>query len=165
MAALAALVIARADMPLPPPHTHAVTSLNGNIRAVSDPDTGTHIEHVRDKRVLWRIPGFYWWLFAADDGKHLVTGYLGMNLIPTDYRDDLVLFTFWREGEKVEEVTLNEFIPDRRILQRTVSHYNWGTIEGIDARGRLKVQRADDKVFYFDLTSGKRIRVKGLTRR
>ncbi len=146
---------AQADSPLPPPKRHAVLSPDGRTQAISDPKAGTSVVRLQDKKLLWRVPGFYWWLFVANDGKHLVTAYIGMNLIPTDSRDDLVLFTFWREGQRIEEITLKEFIPQRTILRRTISHLYWGSIEGIDARGRLKVERADKRIFYFDVTSGK----------
>jgi hypothetical protein len=68
-----------------------------------------------------------------------------------------VLFSFWREGTRIRDVTIRDFAPDHRIFQRTASHYEWGTIEGIDPRGRLKVNRADGKTFLFDVTTGKEL--------
>jgi hypothetical protein len=78
-----------------------------------------------------------------------------LNLIPTNSTDDLVLFTFWAEGQKLRDVTLKEFVPDRRFLQQTASHYYWGIVHGIDAQGHLKVERADKKIFLFEVTTGK----------
>lgn len=153
---LAVCAPARADTPLPPPRKHIVKSADGAVRAVSDPQAGTQIEAVPGGRILWHLPGWYRSLFVANDGKHLVTGYDGLNLIPTQPSDNLVLITFWREGRKIKEVTLKEIVPDRRILKRTVSHYLWGHIEGIDAKGRLRVKRADDTIFYFDVASGEK---------
>ncbi len=95
-------------------------------------------------------------MFVANDGKHLVTEYDGLNLIPTDFADDLVLLTFWREGKKVREVRVKDFIPDRRILERTESHYEWGRVDSVDAQGHLKVERADGKTFLFDVTTGEK---------
>jgi hypothetical protein len=154
--ALAVCAPARADTPLPPPRRHIVKSADGTVRAVSDPRTGTQIEAVPGGRILWHLPGWYRSLFVANDGKHLVTGYNGLNLIPREPSDSLVLITFWREGRKIKEVTLSEIVPDRRILKRTASHYFWGHIEGIDGQGPLRVKRADDTIFYFDITSGEK---------
>jgi hypothetical protein len=79
-------------------------SPNGRIRAISDPKAGTHVEDVKQHKVLWSFPDWHPSLFVADDGKHLVTQYDGSNLLPTDFSDDLVLLTFWREGRKFRDV-------------------------------------------------------------
>ena len=147
---------ARGDTPLPPPTKVTVTSPSGRIHAISDPKADkTRVEDARSHKVLWSIPDWYRALFVADDGKHLVTEYDGLNLIPTDFTDDLVLFTFWREGRKLREVRVRDFIPDHHLLEHTASHYYWGTVDSIDAQGRLKVERADRKVFFFDVTTGR----------
>jgi hypothetical protein len=143
-----------ADEPLGPPSKFTAESPNGSIVAVADPAVGSvSIRSARSDQELWSIPGWHRWVFVADDGLHAVIGYDGMNLIPVDFSDSLVLFTFWSEGRKVREVTLREFVPSRSILKRTVSHYYWGGIERID-HGELLVQRADEKVFRFRLTDG-----------
>jgi hypothetical protein len=153
---VAALVVgvAKGDTPLPPPSKVTVTSPNGAIRVVSDPKTGTRVEDVKQHRVLWRLPDWHRAMFVANDGKHLVTEYDGLNLIPTDFTDDLVLLTFWREGRKIREIRVRDLFPDHSILLRTASHYAWGHIEGIDAEGRLRMQRVDGKTFLFDVTTG-----------
>ena len=148
---------ARGDEPLPPPSKVTVTSRNGAIRAVSDPKSGTRVEDLKRRKILWRLPRWHRSMFVANDGKHLVTGYAGLDLIPTGYTDELVLITFWHDGKKIREITVAEMFPDRHILRRTVSHYAWGRIDGIDARGRLKVKRVDGKTFYFDVSTGKKI--------
>jgi hypothetical protein len=145
---------ARGDEPLPPPSRIIATSPNGAIRAVCDPNAGTTIEDVERRAVLWRLPGWYRSVFVANDGKHFVTGYDGLNLLPRDFNDDLVLLTFWREGRKIREIRVRDLVPDHSILERTASHYYWGRIESIDAQGRLKVNRADGKTFFFDVTTG-----------
>jgi hypothetical protein len=154
---VAALVIGvvRGDTPLPPPSKVTATSPNGAIRAVSDPRAGTSVEDAKQHKVLWRLPDWHRSLFVANDGKHLVTEYDGLNLIPTDFRDDLVLLTFWQEGKKIREITVRDLFPDHRILRRTASHYAWRETIGIDEQGRLKMQRVDGKTFLFDVATGK----------
>ena len=41
-------------------------------------------------------------------------------------------------------------MPDHHILGQTASYYHWGKVDGIDAQGRLKVERADGKIFLFE---------------
>ena len=148
---------ARADSPLPTPAIVTALSPSGHIRAVSDPKGGTRVEDVKQHKVLWSLPDWHRSLFVADDGRHLVTQYDGLNLLPTDFSDDLVLLTFWREGTKFRRVRVRDLLPDHRILRRTASHYHWGNVHGIDPQGRLKVERADGKIFFFDISTGKTI--------
>ena len=145
---------ARGDMPLPPPSKVTVTSPSGRIRAISDPQLGTTVEDTAQQRVLWRMPEWHRAIFVADDGKHVVTEYDGLNLIPIDFSDDLVLLTFWREGSKIREVRVKDLFPDHSLLRRTVSHYTWGEVEGIDEHGRLRVRRIDGTTLLFDVTTG-----------
>lgn len=100
------------------------------------------------------MSGWFRWLFVSNDGNHAVTGYAGMNLIPVNYTDDLVLLTFWEKGKKIRKVTLKEIVPSKSILTRTVSHYHWGTIDGINDKGSLVVNRSDGKILLFDVTTG-----------
>ena len=85
-----------ADRSLPPPAKVNAMSPSGRIRAISDPKAGTSVEEVTQHKVLWSIPAWHRRLFVADDGKHLVTQYDGLNLLPTDFTDDLVLLTLAR---------------------------------------------------------------------
>jgi hypothetical protein len=114
--------VARADMPLPPPSTIIAISPNGRIRAISDPNGDTRVENVKLQKVLWSLPEWHRSIFVANDGKHLVTEYDGLNLIPVNFTDDLALLSFWREGKKIREVTARDFFPEHRALVRTVSH-------------------------------------------
>jgi hypothetical protein len=84
-----------------------------------------------------------------------VTGYEGMNLIPLDCTDDLVLFTLWNRGSMLRTVTLKDIIPDPFSLVRTVAHYQWGHIGVINDQGELVVDRGDGKALYFDFSTGK----------
>jgi hypothetical protein len=98
--------IAAADQPLPPPSTHEVSSSNKAIVVVSSPDQGTRVLDRTTRKELWSMPGWYRWLFVSNDGRYVVTGYDGMNLIPVDCADDLVLFTLWHRGKAIRKITL-----------------------------------------------------------
>ena len=99
---------------------------NGRFGAIPDPKAGTSVEDMTQHKVLWSLPRWHRSLFVADDGKHLVTQYDGMNLIPIDFTDDLVLPTFWREGRKLRDVRVRDFVPEHHTLEQTASHYYWG---------------------------------------
>ena len=73
-----AVCAASADTPLPPPAKVTTMSPSGRIRAISDPKAGTHVEDVKQHKVLWSLPDWHSSLFVADDGKHLVTQYDGL---------------------------------------------------------------------------------------
>ena len=148
------ITAAKGDMPLPPPSTVTATSPSGRIRATSDPSAGTRVEDVRLQKVLWSLPDWHRSMFVADDGKHLVTEYDGLNLIPVDFTDDLALLTFWRENKKIREVTVRDLFPDHKGLVRTISHYAWRLNIDFDAKGRLRVSGMDGKTWLIDVTTG-----------
>ena len=76
------------------PATVSIMIPSGRIRATWDAKAGTRVEDVKRHKVLWSILDSHRSLLVADDGKHLVERYDGLNLLPTDFSDDLVLLTF-----------------------------------------------------------------------
>lgn len=112
--------VAVADTPPPPPSKYSQRSPGGTITALIDP-AADNIEFHRTNtgEILWRHPRWEGWMFVADDGQHFVTGFPGMNLI-YGYEDDLVLFTFWRRNQKLREVKLKEFAPDKEMIRKNL---------------------------------------------
>jgi hypothetical protein len=146
--------VVRADEPLAPPARYEMQSASHKYVAILDPKTGVVVRAADSSTILWTATNWFRIAFLADDGQHFVSGYDGMNLIPQDYTKDLVLVTFWRQNKKIRDVTVGELFPNTRILQKTVSHYNWGSITGI-TNSTLIVSRCDGKVFRFDVTTGR----------
>ena len=89
-------------------------SPDGAISAVSDPSLRTTVfQSAATKKILWELPSWERSLFVANDGKHAVTGDGGLGLIPQSYDEGMVLFTFWREGKKIRQVTVKEFVANK----------------------------------------------------
>ena len=151
--------VAKADQPTPVPQKITVQSADGLVSVISDPAAPptTKIVRASDKKVLWEIPGWHGGIFVSKDGKHVVVGNRG-GFIPVEHSEKMVLFTFWGEGAKIREVTLNEFLSDKSPLLRTMSHYIWGHIEKVDANGSLVVRDAAEKVFRYDMTTGRELK-------
>jgi hypothetical protein len=146
--------VAQADEPLPPPAVHRASSPNGKFEVVSDPSSGTKLIESGTGKRLCGLPGWFRSIYVATDGEHFATGYSGLNLVPLNAGDSLELIGFWRRCRKFESVPLRA-VPERSILRRTVSHYAWGNITGVDASGRLVVTRIDGRTFRFNMASGK----------
>jgi hypothetical protein len=106
-------------------------------------------------RERWRIPGWYRLLFVSNDGAKLVTVYDGLNLLPLDHTPELVLLTFWREGREIAKVTVKDIAPSRSSLRRTISHYHWGDILGLDDSGELRIRTAGGSEVRYDLEGGR----------
>lgn len=154
VSAIFATSAVHADTPLRPPAIHKVSSHNHAFTVISSPEKGTWVLNNATNQKLWSMTDWYRWIFVSNDGDYLVTGYNGLNLIPSSYTDDLVLFTFWKRGKEIRKVTLKEIVPDKSILLRTASHYLWGTIIGINDKNELLVKRIDEKIFLFDVSTG-----------
>ena len=143
-----------ADTPLPTPSKVTGLSVNGQYEFVSDPQSGTRATEVRTGNILWTIDDWFRWCFLADDGSHFVTGYNGLNLIPQNYKKDLVLITFWKNGTKIREVTIEEIIPNLKILEKTVSHYHWGTISGFTKNRLIEILLVNNERIFYDPKTG-----------
>jgi hypothetical protein len=145
---------ARADAPLRSPATYREPSPSGKFIAAADPSAGISIVESASGRELWHMRDWHPSIFLSDDGEHLAIGYDGFNLVPLDAANSLEMISFWSRGRKIRSVSLQALVPDRSILQHTVSHYAWGSIGGIDPENRLVVTRVDGKVFRFNMSTG-----------
>lgn len=155
--AAAAAPLGLADAPLPPPGPITACSPSKTYCAVSDPKQGTRAFRLnRDgtRSPLWSLPGWHRVLFIADDGHVAATGLDGI-LLPLDFKPDLTLVTFWRDGVKVAEAPLSAVVEDLGKLTRTVSHYRWGGYIGFDEQGRFVVDTIEQRGLRIDPATGK----------
>lgn len=147
------------DAPLRPPTPIIVCSNSGAFCLLSDPKSGAQAYRVRpdgSRQPLWSIPGWHRIVFLADDGRHAVTGYDGV-LLPLNYSADVSLLTFWRDGSRIRAVPLSGLVKDLRKLQRTASHYRWGSYVGFNASGNFVVSTVERDSVAFDVTTGKEV--------
>jgi hypothetical protein len=164
-AALTAFVVmitlsgnSHADSPLPPPARETIWSANRQFFAVLEPDeqitTIYRTTHGKPEEKVWSMYGWFRVAALTDDGEHLVAGYGSMNLIPLDYDKRQVMLYFFKRGELINYVTLDQIIRDKSKLQRTVSHYHWGNFEGLDQAGCYVVETVEGRRIRFDVAKG-----------
>lgn len=145
-----------ADAPLAAPALKTVCSPNGVYCAVMDPNTSlTRVHRAgRANETLWSMTGWFRVAALSDDGKHLVTGYDGMNLLPLDYAPDTVVLTFHKRGEVIRRVKLSDVVGDLAKLQPTVSHLYWGHYVGFNETGRYVIETVEGRRLAFDVATG-----------
>lgn len=153
----------RLDEPLPHPTEMTFWSPSRSVCAVSDPDTQLttiyRVENPSGKRIkLWQMYGWQRSVFVADDGRHVVLGYAGLNLLTLKHRPDQPMAYFVREGEVIGVAALNQLIRDLTKLPRTASHFRWGSCAGIDESGYFVIQTFDEQIHRFDMTKAEAIR-------
>jgi hypothetical protein len=106
------------------------------------------------------MPGWFRVAALSDDCEHLVTGFDGMNLLPLDFKHDLVMLSFYERGKLSRAVKLDELIRDFTKLRRTASHYYWGQYLGFGERNRLDeanryiVETVEGQRIAFDVATG-----------
>ncbi|MFZ6756429.1 hypothetical protein ACO0K9_04355 [Undibacterium sp. Ji50W] len=154
---LLSTIFANADAPLQAPKVIRRENLNKTFTAVSDPKKGTVILRT-DGKEMWRIPAWFRDFYIANDGVYFVSTYWGMDLIPLDYKTNLVLMTFWKNGKIIKEVPIKELVTSKDVLVRTASHYLWGTVEGLNKDDLLTVRRADGVIFLYNIKTGNQIK-------
>lgn len=146
------------DEPLAPPSLKIECSPGSSVCAEMDPHQGTTVfrQVNGDRVVLWKMPGWFRVAFVADDGKHLVTGYAGWNLLARRDPNETML-NFWREGRLLRSVSLKELLPDLNRLEKTVSHWHWGNYVGFDRNGQFVVETVDGKRHRYDVSTGEKV--------
>ena len=152
------VLTAAADQPVPPPKDHTVKSSNGRFAAVitvRPPQTTAYAISGFRRQKLWSMPGYQRLAYLADDGQHLVVGYVGANLIPTNYTRDLVMLSFFHQGKLIREVPLREIIPDLSKLERTVSHFYWGMFTGFAKDGFFYLETVDQRRLKYNACTGR----------
>lgn len=123
--ALIAGPAAWADAPLPPPEpyffitdsrVHVTGNLNRNVVMI-EPTSGI------DDR--WEIPGWRRNVHPSNDGRHVLIGNPGLNLLSYSGDPDVTVIEIWATpGELIGTVPLGSLMnPDD--LQPTTSHYLW----------------------------------------
>jgi hypothetical protein len=158
---LALIPLARAcdaDSPLPPPEKTTIWSANKQFFAVMEPDKNitTIYRTAAGKKTekCWSMYGWFRVASLADDGEHFVAGCWGINLIPLNYDKHEVMLYFFKRGELLNHVTLDQIIRDNSKLRRTASHYAWGHFLGLDKSGRYVVETVEGRRIRFDLATG-----------
>ena len=144
-----------ADEPLRPAHRYTKCSASGAYCVTSDPIEGTFGHPPGEATpASWRIHRWFRVVYLSDDGQHLVTGFDGMNLVPTEDPEQTKIVEFWNEGQLAKSYTLSDLGYEQSDLQRTVSHYHWGGYGGFDADGNFSLVMLDDMVIVFDVATG-----------
>ncbi|MCG2715117.1 MAG: hypothetical protein L6422_02315 [Candidatus Marinimicrobia bacterium] len=113
----------------------------------------------RNKK-FWSMGGYFQVAWLSNDGKYLVGGYEGLNFLPVDYTKDQVMLSFFKCGELISEVRLNQLITNFSRLQKIESGYNWGKYLGLNAAGYFVVETVEGKKILFDMSTGKSVEFK-----
>lgn len=146
---------ALADTPLTPPEMRTVCSRSGKICATSDPTTNlTVVTSKSSQQKPWTIPGWHRWLFVSDDGRSLVVGYGGMNLVPIDVSLQEPVLFFYHDAKLVRTVTLGDLYKRKSQLTRTASHLAWVETLGINQANQLVVRLINGDEVAFDVSTG-----------
>jgi hypothetical protein len=143
-----------ADAPIKSPSLVKRVSENKRFTVVSSRAKGTYGLNETGK-MLWKINDWFPEFFVANDGEHFVSIYGGLDLLPMDYRDDMVLFTIWKSGVVERNIQVRDVVPSKAILQRTSSHYYLGQLAGIDKENRLILERSDGVRLAINVVDGK----------
>jgi hypothetical protein len=144
-----------ANAPLPLPSKLTVCSPDRAFCAVASPTSPSlAVFPACASSPLWSLPTWHRYFFLANGGDHLVLGPEGLNLLALNVRPTDSLLVFTRRGAIVRIVRVGDLFPNLRGLQRTVSHFAWGSIVGINARNQLIVELVTGRRLAFGVSSG-----------
>jgi hypothetical protein len=134
-----------ADTPLPPPAKVVVWSEDHRYFLESEPNGDTTVYLMSDGKALWKIPGWHRIVFISNAG-FVAIGDDGINLLPLNYKSDVVLIELWHDGRLLHQVRLRDLVQNTKLLRRAASHYYWGTISGFNNNNLLDIITVQGKV-------------------
>ncbi len=151
-----------ADTPLRRPYQYMVCSKNAKHCAVVDPLAGVSVYETGNNELgrnmrepLWRLKGWRQWSFLSNGGQYFVEPFLGFNLLPIDYDISTVMLRIWKGGKLQFSLKLIDIIKDFDKLERTVSHFHWGTYEGFNADGNFIIKTVEKRRLAINIKTGK----------
>ena len=140
-----------ADEKLLPPETYIEHSKNEKYFITVDfPEKKiTCFENNDMEKSLWQIDGWYYSVFLSNDAKYCVTSDY-QDLIPLEFNKKSILFSVYKNGKIYDNVTVQKVINNSKNLQRTESHYKWGTISSVSTEGILLNTVEGKKIYNFE---------------
>lgn len=156
-----ARLAAHADGPMPRPETKTFYSPDRSIVVVADPRHWlTTVYRVRKengaREQLWSMHGWSSFMAPSNDGKHLVMANWQTMPLSVSHRTDEVMLYFVRQAQVIRVFTLDQMIDDISKAPRSVSHYRWGTYEGINSSGKFVI-KTFERTLTFDLKTATRV--------
>jgi hypothetical protein len=192
LATIGVLRSLHADLPMVPPEDYEARSPNGEYVAritVTPPRPTIYALRSGVEVEKWSMDGFHRQVYLADDGQHLLIGYVDLILRPghsskespelaaknardtihswgpANYSPDMVMLQFVERGQVVREITLHELMPDLSKMLKTASSWYWGDFSpGLNDRGEFVAQTADYRELHFDVKTGRLIRTEKMYR-
>ncbi|HLP26134.1 MAG TPA: hypothetical protein VK477_10675, partial [Acidobacteriota bacterium] len=98
-----------------PPEKFERQSPSGKFIAVSDPAEPSVQVFARDgqgspARLLWVFPEYLRHFYLDDNGPTIAVEWVGMNLLPPDAPDDLVVLRFIRDGKVIRNYSVKDLV-------------------------------------------------------
>jgi len=118
-------------------------------QAISDPEKGTEVRDAKTGRLVWRMNGWLANIHVSNNGEYLVSEYGA--LLPIDFKPDFAVITVWKKGSKFQSLSVGDVLKHKKKLVRTVSHFHWGHIIGLDDDLIATIRFHDSSTLQFPL--------------
>lgn len=153
------VAMGKADAPREVEHDRKVYSPNRRSYVVSLlKERRTAVFRVGSpKKPEWEIPGYASVLFLSDDGRHLVEGYSGGNILSPEVKGTDVFLVFFAGPQRVATLTVGEVFPHWETLPQTTDGKVWGNFWGFEGPVRFSLLLNDGHKIAFDANTGKKI--------
>jgi len=132
----------------PDRHFYAVSSVAENH---------TSVFRAGSKKPVWELPGYAPVLYLSDDGRHLVKGYEGGNILPMNAKGSEIFLTFYSGPTVAATLTLDQALPHWRELGKSTSGRPWGDFWGFEKPTEFVLRLHDGKKLAFNADTGKRV--------
>lgn len=87
--------------------------------------------------------------YSVEKGSYKVV-FTYTNLLPLNYKKENILFTVYKNGKEYDSQAIGDVLKNLRGLQRTASHYYWGTCKAIYEKGIILDTVEGYKIYNFE---------------
>ena len=125
--------IAFGDAPLRYPDMIEIWEPQSNYCALIEKKTTTIYKRgCLNGKEIYKIKGFHPVSYLRENGSVFISTYPGLNLVGLHSPLETVIVEVFDNGEKKQTVKLKELIKSFNSLQKTSSHYQWGSIKSLN---------------------------------
>jgi hypothetical protein len=101
--------------------------------------------------------GNYEMLGLSNDGECLAVGDVEKFLLPFEYKKDMPVLSFFKEGRLLNQVRLNEVIRDFSNLLNPNAGFLWAKSAGMNDLGYFTVQTVENRTLMYDIKNGRSV--------
>ena len=111
----------------------------------------------REKIPMWSTEACFEEVWVANDGQHIIGATYAEGTLPSNYTEEEIIFSFFKNGKSIGDIGLSEIISDLSKLKKTRLGLRWGNLKGFNEAGYLVAETVENQILMLDPTTGTKV--------